>query len=63
MSDYWFKPKSHGYGATPANWKGWAATIGTIITSFTVQTDGDPLANYKQLTSPLFLDIIRNNII
>ena len=38
-------------------------TIGTIITSFTVQTDGDPLANYKQLTSPLFLDIIRNNII
>ena len=38
-------------------------TVGTIITSFTVQTDGDPLANYKQLTSPLFLDIIRNNII
>ena len=38
-------------------------TIGTIITSFTVQTDGDPLANYRQLTSPLFLDIIRNNII
>jgi len=38
-------------------------TIGTIITSFTFQTDGDPLANYRQLTSPLFLDIIRNNII
>jgi hypothetical protein len=28
MSDYWFKPKTRGYGATPANWKGWAATIG-----------------------------------
>ena len=27
MSDYWFKPKSHGYGA---NWKGWAATIGAL---------------------------------
>src|SRR5262245_57122059 len=38
-------------------------TIGTIITSFTVQTEGDPLANYKQLTSPLFIDIIQNNII
>ena len=38
-------------------------TIGTIITSFTVQTNGDPLANYKQLTSPLFLAIFRNNII
>ena len=23
--DHWFIPKSHGYGATPANWKGWAA--------------------------------------
>jgi hypothetical protein len=30
MSDYWFKPKSHGYGASPANWKGWAATVGTL---------------------------------
>ena len=26
MSDYWFTPKTHGYGATPSNWKGWAAT-------------------------------------
>jgi hypothetical protein len=26
MTDYWFKPKTHGYGATPTNWKGWAAT-------------------------------------
>ena len=26
MTQYWFKPKIHGYGATPANWKGWAAT-------------------------------------
>ena len=25
MSQYWFKPKTYGYGATPANWKGWAA--------------------------------------
>lgn len=26
MTEYWFKPKTHGYGATPMNWKGWAAT-------------------------------------
>lgn len=26
MTDYWFKPKAYGYGATPSNWKGWAAT-------------------------------------
>ena len=23
----WFKAKKHGYGATPCNWKGWAATL------------------------------------
>lgn len=27
MTDYWFKPKTHGYGATPSNWKGWAVTL------------------------------------
>ena len=26
MTDHWFTPKSHGYGASPANWKGWLAT-------------------------------------
>jgi hypothetical protein len=27
---YWFKPKRYGWGATPANWRGWLATIGFI---------------------------------
>lgn len=27
----WFKPKTHGYGASPANWKGWAATFGFVV--------------------------------
>jgi alpha-glucoside transport system permease protein len=38
-------------------------TAQTIFTSFTVQTNGDPLAHYKQLLSPQFLNIIGNNII
>jgi alpha-glucoside transport system permease protein len=38
-------------------------TIGTIVTSFTVQTNGDPLANYKQLATPQFIGIIGNNLI
>ena len=38
-------------------------TIGTIVTSFTFDTDGDPLANYKQLMTPQFIGIIGNNII
>jgi hypothetical protein len=29
-NDYWFFPKTHGYGAYPKNWKGWAA-IGVFI--------------------------------
>lgn len=30
MAEAWFKPKSYGYGASPANWKGWAATAGFV---------------------------------
>ena len=26
MARYWFKPKSHGYGASPVTWEGWAWT-------------------------------------
>jgi alpha-glucoside transport system permease protein len=38
-------------------------TIRTILISFTEQTNGDPLANYKQLATPQFIGIIGNNII
>lgn len=24
MSEHWFRPKTHGYGASPVGWKGWA---------------------------------------
>jgi len=27
MTQYWFKPKSYGYGATPVTWEGWAVTL------------------------------------
>ena len=29
-NDYWFVPKTHGYGAYPANWKGWAAILAYV---------------------------------
>lgn len=25
MSQYWFRPHTYGYGATPTRWQGWAA--------------------------------------
>ncbi|MFV3129694.1 hypothetical protein [Niveispirillum sp. KHB5.9] len=24
---YWFRPKTHGYGAVPASWEGWAVNF------------------------------------
>lgn len=33
MTEAWFKPKSFGYGASPANWKGWVATCGFVVLS------------------------------
>ena len=30
MSQYWFKPKMYGYGATPSGWKGWAAVAAYV---------------------------------
>lgn len=32
MSQYWFRPKTHGYGATPSNMKGWVATLVFAVT-------------------------------
>ena len=31
MTEYWFKPKRYGYGATPTSWKGWAAAFAYIV--------------------------------
>ena len=31
MTQYWFEPKSYGYGATPVTWEGWAVTLAAVI--------------------------------
>ena len=31
---YWFKPHRYGIGATPANWRGWLATVGFIAIAY-----------------------------
>lgn len=33
---YWFRPKYYGYGATPANWKGWLATAVFVASIYAV---------------------------
>jgi hypothetical protein len=30
MSEYWFKPRTYGYGASPASWEGWAVSAGYL---------------------------------
>ncbi len=32
MAKYWFKPKSHGYGASPNTWEGWVVTAAAAVT-------------------------------
>ncbi|HZD92178.1 MAG TPA: hypothetical protein VE224_18945 [Pseudolabrys sp.] len=27
MTQYWFRPKRYGYGATPVTWQGWLVTL------------------------------------
>lgn len=36
MSQAWFRPKTHGYGAYPANWKGWGIIAVYILVEFSV---------------------------
>jgi len=31
MNEYWFRPKTYGYGATPTTWQGWAVTAAAVI--------------------------------
>ncbi|HVJ02329.1 MAG TPA: hypothetical protein VM662_09115 [Sphingomonas sp.] len=28
---YWFRPKRFGWGATPASWQGWVATVVMVV--------------------------------
>lgn len=51
---YWFKRKLYGWGWTPANWKGWMATlvfIAVLVLDFnridsTSHSDSDTLYNF-----------------
>jgi hypothetical protein len=36
MTEYWFKPKRYGFGATPITWQGWAVTIATVLAMIAV---------------------------
>ena len=36
MTQYWFKPKRYGYGATPVTWQGWMVTLLAVAAMITV---------------------------
>ena len=56
MTDPWFKPKSHGYGAQPANWKGWAVVgaYAVIFVYLLVRMVLGPLINGDPQLSDIF---------
>jgi hypothetical protein len=31
MTQYWFKPKRYGWGATPVTWQGWALILAIVL--------------------------------
>jgi hypothetical protein len=31
MTEYWFRPKRDGYGATPVTWQGWGGTLAIVL--------------------------------
>ena len=31
MHEFWFKPKTYGYGATPTTWEGWAVVAVFLV--------------------------------
>ncbi len=52
-NEFWFKPKTHGYGATPVTWQGWLATLAfaLVVTFFSVAVmlamrETKPVAGY-----------------
>ena len=38
MTQYWFRPKRYGYGATPITWEGWAVTLATVLAMVAVSS-------------------------
>jgi len=45
MTQYWFRPKRYGYGATPTTWQGWALILGVVAAMVAVSL-------YLRLTEP-----------
>jgi hypothetical protein len=31
VTDYWFKPRRYGHGASPSRWQGWATIFAFVI--------------------------------
>ena len=48
LAQYWFKPKTHGYGTSPANRKGGVATVVFVIVA-AMGTMGLPTRGPTQL--------------
>jgi hypothetical protein len=36
VTQYWFRPKRYGYGATPVTWQGWVATLASALVIATI---------------------------
>jgi MFS superfamily sulfate permease-like transporter len=50
MNEYWFKPKTYGYGATPVTWEGWLVvalyTAAVLICCAILTTRGNTFSHW-----------------
>jgi len=48
---YWFAPKKFGFGAVPATWQGWVATLVMVLAAALI-------ANLAEHRSPVWLALL-----
>jgi len=56
---YWFVPRAFGWGATPATWQGWAATMALIAMAVPIAMLAENRGRvYLALLAPLILGFV-----
>ncbi|UZK65776.1 hypothetical protein [Sphingomonas sp. M1-B02] len=56
---YWFVPKAFGWGATPATWQGWVATLLMVVAAALIANLAEHRgAVYLWLLAPLLLGFL-----
>ena len=58
-NQFWFKPKTHGYGNVPTTWQGWALTLGfsAFVAGMAVATELKALSPFWCVATVLIVTV------